>query len=126
MSMLRIFILGIVVLGVAACSVAQDRHVKRGQKYLGSGQLEKAEFEFRKAHEENPANPRGHFGLGYTLFRQNEFDSALAAYREGVAIDPYDPDSHYYLGLIYNEKNMQEEARDEFKLYDKLKRSSRR
>ncbi len=126
MSMLRIFILGIVVLGVAACSVAQDRHVKMGQKYLGSGQLEKAEREFRKAIEEDPANPRGHFGLGYTLFRQNEFDNALAAYREGVAIDPDDPDSHYYLGLIYNEKNMQEEARDEFKLYDKLKRSSRR
>lgn len=126
MLMLRTFVLGIVVLGVAACSVVQDRHVKKGQKYLGLGQLEKAEREFRKAIEEDPANPRGHFGLGYALFRQNELDSALAAYREGVAIDSDDPDSHYYLGLIYNEKNMQKEARDEFKLYDKFKRSSRR
>jgi Tfp pilus assembly protein PilF len=126
MSRLRIFLLPVLLLGLLACSTPETRYVKRGHKYLGSGKLEKAEGEFRKAIEEDPANPKAHFGLGYALFRQNELDEAMAAYRQGIDIDPDDPDSHYYLGLIYNEKNMQKEAREEFKVYDKLKRFLRR
>lgn len=126
MPKLQVFILSFLVLGLAACSTPVERHVKRGQKYLKSGRVEKAEREFRQAIEKDSANPQAYFALGYALFRQEEFDKAAEAYKQGMRIDPHDPDSHFYMGLIYNGKNMQKEAREEFKLYEKLKRSRRR
>lgn len=116
----------VLLLGLASCSTPSARHVKKGESYLNSGNLEKAEVEFRKANVENPDNAEAYFGLGYVLFRQDKLDEAIVEYKKGMKIDPNDPDSHYYLGLIYNEKNMQDEAREELRLYDKLKRSQKR
>lgn len=116
----------LLVFGLAACGTQTERHVKRGRSYLNSGNLTKAESEFRKANLKDPNNAEAYFGLGYVLFRQDKLDQAIEQYRKGIALEPDDPDSHYYLGLIYNEKNMQDEAREELKLYDKLKRSQRR
>lgn len=112
--------------GLAACGTQTERHVKRGNSYLNSGNLIKAESEFRKASMKDPNNAEAYFGLGYVFFRQDKLDEAVQEYKRGMALDPDDPDSHYYLGLIYNEKNMQDEAREELRLYDKLKRTNRR
>ena len=122
----KILIVIPLVLGLAACGTPTQRHVKRGHSYLNSGNLTKAESEFRKANLQDPNNADAYFGLGYVLFRQDKLDEAVEEYHKGMALDPDDPDSHYYLGLIYNEKNMQNEAREELKLYDRLKRTGRR
>ena len=126
MSKRQVFILSFLVLGLAACATSSERHVKRGYRYLSSGQLVNAEREFRKAVQKDRENPQAYFGLGYAYFRENELDKAIFTYKQGIMIDPNDSDSHYYLGLIYNEKNMRKDAREEFKLFEKLKRSRSR
>lgn len=122
----KILVIAPLILGLTACGAPTARHIKRGRSYLNSGNLLKAEREFRKASMEDPDNADARFGLGYVLFRQDRLDEAIEEYKRGMEIDANDPDSHYYLGIIYNEKNMQDEAREELKLYDKLKRSNRR
>jgi tetratricopeptide (TPR) repeat protein len=121
-----IIVLGLVALWVAGCASPSERHIKRARRYLNLGNLGRAEREFRRAIIKDPSNAQAYFGLGYVFFRQDRLDEALDLYRRGMAIDPNDPDSHYYMGLIYNEKNMPEKAREEFKLYNKLKKAKRR
>lgn len=124
----KVFIIGFLFLSLAitACGTPSYRHLKRGNKYLNSGNLARAESEFRKSIQEDTSNPDAHFGLAYVLFRQDKLDQAIEEYQTGMKIEPEDPDSHYYLGLIYNEKNMLDQAREELRLYEKLRRSQKR
>ena len=60
--------------------------------------------------------------LGNVYLTMEKFDRAEEAYRRAMTLDPEDPDVHQNLASLYMKKGLQEEARKEIALYERLKK----
>ena len=72
--------------------------------YLGSGDFSKAEELLNLAIEEDPNNHQLFFALGSSYDNLNQFDKAVSAYEEAVAIKSDFFDALYNLGVLYYNK----------------------
>ncbi|MEK7398580.1 MAG: tetratricopeptide repeat protein [Candidatus Poribacteria bacterium] len=52
--------------------------------------------------------------IGKLHHRMGDIDKSFQAFQRNVALDPQNPESHYYLGTIYQQKNAKEEALKEY------------
>jgi Tfp pilus assembly protein PilF len=52
-------------------------------------------------------------------------DEALEACKKAVAIDPQNPEAHYYLGKVYLQEGMAKEAEEEFTKHKQLSSTKR-
>ena len=72
--------------------------------YLGSGDFTKAEELLNLAIKEDPNNHQLFFALGSSYDNLDQFDKAVSAYEEAVAIKPDFFDALYNLGVLYYNK----------------------
>lgn len=72
--------------------------------YLGRGDFTKAEELLNLAIEEDPNNHQLFFALGSSYDNLNQFDKAVSAYEEAVAIKSDFFDALYNLGVLYYNK----------------------
>ena len=72
--------------------------------YLASGDFTKAEELLNLAIEEDPNNHQLFFALGSSYDNLNQFDKAVTAYEEAVAIKSDFFDALYNLGVLYYNK----------------------
>ena len=72
--------------------------------YLGNGDFNKAEKLLSLAIEEDPNNHQLFFALGSSYDNLNQFDKAVSAYEEAVAIKSDFFDALYNLGVLYYNK----------------------
>lgn len=72
--------------------------------YLGNGDFTKAEELLNLAIEEDPNNHQLFFALGSSYDNLNQFDKAVSAYEEAVAIKSDFFDALYNLGVLYYNK----------------------
>ncbi len=72
--------------------------------------FDEAMREIRRALELDPLSLAINRDVGYVLYVAREYDKAADASQRAIEMDPHFPDSHSYLGLVYLEKSMYEEA----------------
>jgi eukaryotic-like serine/threonine-protein kinase len=91
-----------------------DAHDDYNFYLLAMDRLEEALAHGRRVVELDPLTPwrRQCIGLAYYFARQ--FDEALSAFKAAMEVDP-DLRFHFYVGWIYREKGMYEEAIAEFR-----------
>jgi serine/threonine-protein kinase len=78
------------------------------------GRFDEAISEIRRALELDPLSLAINRDVGGILYYAREYDQAADALQRAVEMDPNFPDSHAYLGLVYLEKSLYEEAVKEF------------
>lgn len=66
--------------------------------------------QFRAAEKANPHEPEVHFGLGYLLWSQRQYDEAEREFKLELENDPAHPQSMLYLGDLYMQSNRPEQA----------------
>jgi tetratricopeptide (TPR) repeat protein len=66
--------------------------------------------QFRAAEKVNPKEPEVHFGLGYLLWSQRQYDEAEREFKLELANDPAHAQSMLYLGDLYMQSNKPEQA----------------
>lgn len=69
--------------------------------------------QFRAAVTANPKEPNVHFGLGYLLWKQSQFDEAAQQFEAELVNDPGSRDARIYLGDSFVELNDYAHARPE-------------
>lgn len=74
----------------------------RGNNYINSGQLNKAEEEFKKALQAKP-NAASHTSLGYVYQRQKRFENALDHYKTALEMDPKFSGALNNMAVLYYE-----------------------
>ncbi len=61
-----------------------------------------------------------HVGLGDLHRAENELEEALVHYQAAVAVNPYAPEPHYGLALVYEAQGLQEQYLSEWQTYEAL------
>ncbi|MFP5234564.1 MAG: tetratricopeptide repeat protein [Acidobacteriota bacterium] len=69
-----------------------------------------ATAQFRAAEKANPKEPEVHFGLGYLLWAQRQYDEAEREFKLELENDPAHAQSMLYLGDLYMQSNRPEQA----------------
>ncbi len=72
--------------------------------YVSAGDLKGLEEEWRTAVQEHPDRTLAHFSLGLALERQDDLDSAIAAYEEALRLDPQGGGTRQSLGRVLYDK----------------------
>ncbi|MCJ7496703.1 MAG: tetratricopeptide repeat protein [candidate division Zixibacteria bacterium] len=100
-----------------------DSLAREAQKYIKSGEYDKATILLKKAIETNPniqiVNSIYH-ELGNVYFLQGKIDEALNVYQRVVRLNPLDQLIHMNLGQTLLRKDRLDEALKEFKKSEKL------
>lgn len=65
-----------------------NQFTEQGNTYLALGNVDEASRAFEQALELNPKNAAAKLGVARTLTARKQYDAALAAYREAIALDP--------------------------------------
>lgn len=81
---------------LAACTPAM-----RCNGILSDGDSAGAETCFRQALAAEPDSAKLRFGLGMALFRQKQYDRAIHAFQDVLAVSPRNPEATFRLGLSY-------------------------
>jgi len=68
--------------------------------------------QFRAAVKANPKEPNVHFGLGYLLWTQKQYDEAVPEFLAELANDPENGQAMIYLGDTYVQQGKFAEARE--------------
>jgi tetratricopeptide (TPR) repeat protein len=76
-----------------------------GESYDLQGKPKGAIQEFRKAIALAPAMPRLHFGLGFVLWEEQEFEEARREFSDELRINQHFSPAAYYLGDISLSQN---------------------
>jgi tetratricopeptide (TPR) repeat protein len=63
-------------------------HFERGMAYAGAGDTHRAAESFREAIALAPGEPHPHYELGYTLFREGQYEQALEELRKTDDLSP--------------------------------------
>ena len=94
--------------------------VDQGYIHLGSGELEKAlkkarqaldiDSDYQRAHQLSSAIKETYYGRGWTFFDEEQYDKAIAAFKNAINIDPKFKESHCHLGVIYIQQERYTEA----------------
>ncbi len=95
----------------------------RGFFYLEDGDQKKALEDFHAALTINRYEMLAHFGRGMIAYKDQNWDEALAHFKDAYYADQERPETNYYLGLVYfhrqefaNSLNFMERARRHFEL----------
>jgi len=75
-----------------------------------TGQVEDAEFSFRKALKLDEKLDLAWYGLGLTLIQQRRFDDAVKALKKNTQLQPMSPYGWYQLARVYVDRQEPEEA----------------
>ena len=94
------------------CLAVTPCHADEGHGFPGKGE---------RAHW---VQANSQFNEGVRLYRANNFDAAVAKYKEAIEIYPDDYEFHNSLGLAYKKKNQLDEALTAFKKSIQLKDNS--
>jgi tetratricopeptide (TPR) repeat protein len=89
-------------------------HMFLGEAEDASGHLDRAIEEFRQATAKRPI-PNAHFGLGYLLWKDHQYDEAAGEFRKELATDPNHYQALAYLGDILLKQGDKTEAEKLFK-----------
>lgn len=65
---------------------------------------------FRELVRRFPLDSEGHLRLGTLLRGEEQFEEAVGAFKQGLAVDPESPTLYNALGLAYSENNRHQEA----------------
>ena len=65
--------------------------LERGRKYYNRKDFEKAEEHFRRALLADEAYIRAHYFLGLALYKRDDADGALKAWKRAAELNPSDP-----------------------------------
>jgi tetratricopeptide (TPR) repeat protein len=82
---------------------------------IGTGRLEEAIQEMKKALELEPASLIMNTFMGATLYYAGRYDEAIDQCRRTIEMDPNFAVAHWHLGLAYEEKQNFDAAIEEFK-----------
>jgi tetratricopeptide (TPR) repeat protein len=74
------------------------------------GQVEDAEYSFRKALNLDEKMDLAWYGLGLTLIQQRRFDEAIKALKKNTQLQPMSPYGWYQLARVYVDRQEPEEA----------------
>lgn len=87
-------------------NVADEAHFELGKLYFARGLYQEALEEFGKMEGEKPV-PKY---TGISLFKLGEYAEALDCLEDASEAEPEDPEVLYYLGRVYEEKNLFDKA----------------
>lgn len=79
-------------------------HRRKGNEFLGSGNLAEAEQCYRDGIAADPKDAVCHSNLGFVLLEQGRRSDAVAALEQAVTLDPTDFDAYYMLGNIARDR----------------------
>jgi tetratricopeptide (TPR) repeat protein len=95
-------------------------YVDQGYIHLGRGELEEATKKARQALNIDPNYQRAHqlssaiketyYGRGWTFFDEEQYNRAIAEFRNAINIDSDFKEAHCHLGVIYIEQERYTEA----------------
>lgn len=97
-------------------------YINLGIAFEKTNQVEKAIDAYERAMSYQPDDPTAYYNLGvlnYTLFKDR--NKALGYFLRARDLNPFEPDVHQYLGLIYAERGNIALYRQEMALYERLK-----
>lgn len=92
-----------------------DERLKKGKELFAAKEYEKALAEFQSVSKDHPNFAEAHQRAGECLQALGRNDEAIAAYREAIRNKAENADLHYNLGVLYERKEMPDEAVVEFK-----------
>lgn len=78
---------------------------KEGAEALRSGQLAKAEEDFRRVIRLDPASTAAHIDLGVAYMREKKWSDALGELRRAEQMSPQEPGIKLNVGLVYYKQN---------------------
>ncbi|MDO5016743.1 MAG: tetratricopeptide repeat protein [Porphyromonas sp.] len=81
----RLFLICTLLCTLSGASYAQKevrQSVRKGNSYFEKQSYDKAEIEYRKALEQNPADPESNYNLANTLYRTERSEEAAKIYQE--------------------------------------------
>jgi tetratricopeptide (TPR) repeat protein len=81
-----------------------------------AGDLEKALRKVDTSLEINDTVVKSHVLKGRILIEMGDLGNALQSLQTAGALDPEEPDAHYYLGIVYERINEPELAREHFEM----------
>ncbi len=99
-------LLALVLLG--SCVQAEKlgtflKYSAQGSHYIETRDYAAGEAVFRRAVEENPSSPQANYYLGRFLLAEKKKNEALVYLEKAAALDPYDADNNFWLGVAYGE-----------------------
>lgn len=92
---------------LAGATRPRDRaatHVNRGIIYMVRGAYDRAQADFDRAIQLDPALAEGHVNRGAALLAQNDFAGAIASINRGLALAPQEPARAYFNRGAANEE----------------------
>jgi tetratricopeptide (TPR) repeat protein len=99
-----ISVLSLTLLSAAGCGGAASReakHLKKGEDFLASGDLEKARIEFQNALQIAPKDVAARFDMGVVDEKLNNPREAAQFYQGTIDIDPHHVGARTNLGRLY-------------------------
>ncbi|RWX47685.1 Ca-activated chloride channel family protein [Candidatus Electrothrix aarhusensis] len=93
----------VLVIGAVAGFVPPQARASEGEELFKAGDYAGAESYYHKALEEDNASPALHFNLGGSLYRQQKYDKAAAAFTQALGTDDLSLQARSY----YNRGNSQ-------------------
>jgi tetratricopeptide (TPR) repeat protein len=100
---------------IAAAPNSSIAYYNLGRLYEDQGQLDISQEHYRRAVQNNPANPDAQYNLARLLARQGMEAEAIARYRQVISIRPDDVDARNNLGLLLARRGEAEGALEEFR-----------
>jgi tetratricopeptide (TPR) repeat protein len=114
--------LGVLSLFLACATNGARKHFDSGNSLLKQRKLSAAEKEFREAVRLKPDFAEAHFGLGFAIHEQEEYQHlAEPEYREAIRLKPDYPEAHYMLGCLLRVERKYDVAVQEYRKAIRLK-----
>ena len=99
-----------------ADSTAVTPLTNEGLAYLYLNKVPEAQDALTKATVLDPHSARAWYSLGVAQYTGGDQAAALADFQHASALDPQDPDTHYFIGTIYSSQKNFDQAIAEFNL----------
>ena len=82
--------------------IRSEAALTRGERHLGTEELDAALEEFRRAVELNPKLAVAHSNIGFIFRRKGDFEAAAKAYAQAVKLNPFAFDDSFALAQMYH------------------------
>jgi alginate O-acetyltransferase complex protein AlgJ len=94
-----------------------NTHVALGSSFAKQDKWKEAINEFQEAVRLRPNYIVGYKNIAGLFQAVGRFDDAIDAYHQVLILDPYDPLTHYHLGVIYQSQEKDKEALSELQRF---------
>jgi tetratricopeptide (TPR) repeat protein len=88
--------------------------IQRLRELLATRTLLRGFHQHLRTLTHNPRDADAHFQLGLLHYRSGHMEAAKGYFEQSLAIDPQDPDCHYYMGRVYEAGREWAKATDEY------------